>query len=130
MVLSQIKKKIGKYCCAYSCVNKPNPKKGGLCDKHYARKRRETNPVETRYLQFRTNANRRKKEFTITLDQFRSFCNRTGYIIKKGNRGMNATIDRRCNTHGYHIWNIQLLSHRENCGKGSSYSGDNFECPF
>lgn len=128
--ISISKKKEGRFCCAYACRNKPVKKKGGLCHKHYARKVRELDPVQSRYNQFKGNARKRNKEFTITIEEFRHFCKRTGYIITKGNRGQNATIDRRCNAHGYHLWNIQLLTNRQNARKGGGFNGDEFDCPF
>lgn len=130
MVLSENKKERGRYCCAYACYNKPVAKKGGLCHKHYRRKRREIDPVAVRFNNFKGNAKKRRKVFTITLEEFRGFCKRTGYIIESGKRGQNATIDRRCNAHGYHIWNIQILSLTDNCKKGSGFRGDDFDCPF
>ena len=127
MVLSPAKKKAGLFCCAYACSNDPIHKKGGLCHKHYSRKIRETDPVLARYGQFKGNAKKRRKDFSITLEEFRSFCDRTGYIITKGRRGKAATIDRRCNSQGYHIWNIQILTLSQNSSKGAGSSGD---CPF
>lgn len=129
MKKSKIKKKKGIYCCAYNCKNKPVKKKGGLCHKHYHRRNRERDPVAQRYMQFRSKSKSRRIENSVTLNQFRKFCIDNDYIVVKGRRGKNATIDRRCNTHGYHIWNMQVLSHRDNSIKGDSYS-DNFECPF
>lgn len=121
---SQTKKKAGRFCCAYACENKPIDKKGGLCHKHFARKRREEDPVGTRYLQFKGNARTRNKVFTITPEQFNNFCEENQYIVKKGRRGQNATIDRIKNKFGYHIWNIQILTNRRNASKGTS------DCPF
>lgn len=128
--ISNSKKKEGRHCCAYGCSNEPVKKLGGLCFKHYRRKRRELDPVYCRYNNFKGNAKKRNKEFTITLKEFRRFCEKTGYIIKKGNRGQNATIDRRCNVHGYHLWNIQILTNRQNARKGGGFNGDEFDCPF
>jgi hypothetical protein len=128
--ISEAKKKKGVECCAYRCDNSPVKKLGGLCYKHYQRKIRETNPLYARYNQFKSSAVRRGKEFTITLGEFRDFCKRTGYLIVKGKRGKNATIDRRCNAHGYHIWNIQLLTMSANSSKGAGFNGENFDCPF
>jgi len=108
--ISQNKKNDGVYCCAISCRNKPCAKKAGLCHKHYHRHRRIVDPVYDRYANFRQKALSRKKEFTITLMEFRNFCEETGYIITKGMRGYRYTIDRINNNYGYHIWNIQLLS--------------------
>lgn len=141
MVLSQIKKDAGIFCCAYSCNNKPVKKLGGLCHKHYRRKRRALDPVYCRYNAFKGNAKKRGVGFFVTLEEFRAWCNFTGYIVTKGKRGQNATIDRRCNAHGYYIWNMQLLSNRHNARKGNRFSGDIFtrehhfgteshDCPF
>lgn len=129
MVLSESKRKAGRYCCAYACKEKPVLKKGGLCHKHYRRKRREEDPVGVRYNGFKNKAKARGKEFTITLKEFRDFCQRTGYIITKGRRGQNATVDRRCNAHGYHIWNIHLMSNAENARKGNRFNGNKFSDP-
>ena len=122
--ISEAKKKAGRLCCAYACRNEPIKKKGGLCHKHFARKRREKDPVYSRYNQFKGNATKRNKPFEITLQQFRDFCNKTGYCIEKGKRGQNATIDRINNKAGYSIDNIQLLTNRQNASKGSK------DCPF
>lgn len=128
--ISISKKQAGKLCCAYACNNMPIKKKGGLCSKHYARKIRVVDPIQSRYNQFCSNATKRGKENSITIDEFRSFCDRTGYIKEKGKRGQNATIDRRCNVHGYHLWNIRLITNKANASKGNSFNGDNFDCPF
>jgi len=126
MELSNKKKLAGVYCCAYACTNDPIAKKGGLCHKHYARTRRKNNPIESRYNQFKNNAKRRGKDFTVTFEEFKNFCTKNNYLTP-GRRGQNATIDRRCNVHGYHIWNMQILSLTQNCQKGTGPSAD---CPF
>ena len=126
--ISQPKKEAGVYCCAYGCSNKPVSKKGGLCHKHYRRKLRKEDPVQIRFNGFKGNAKKRNKPFHITLEEFRAFCKKTGYL-QKGKRGQNATIDRRCNIHGYFIWNTQLLTNRANASKGNRPSGNCFEKP-
>jgi len=127
--ISQAKKDKGIHCCAYACTNEPIARKGGLCHKHYARKRREESLVTVSYNQFRQNAKKRGKEFSVTMIQFKAFCMRTGYLIEKGKRGKNATIDRRCNLHRYHIWNLQLMSNSQNDRKGDRFSGNGFGEP-
>lgn len=104
-------------CCAYSCHGKPNDKKIGMCHKHYAIHRRIKDPVYDRYVNFKGNATRRKKPFEITLEKFREFCVKTGYIIKKGMRGRNCSVDRINNNLGYSIGNIQLLTIHKNIEK-------------
>lgn len=136
MRISQNKKAKGIYCCAYHCTEKPVPRKGGLCHKHYARKLKERDPVYARYNQFRSKSKSRGIENSVTLEQFRKFCNDNRYIADydgvpfKGRRGQNATIDRRCNAHGYHLWNMQILTNRQNASKGNRFNGDDFDCPF
>ncbi|SDT46632.1 hypothetical protein SAMN05192545_3954 [Maribacter dokdonensis] len=126
MKISQSKKDTGVYCCAYGCKEKPNKKKAGLCHKHYARKRREVDPVAVRYNQWKQSAKQRGKAFSVTLEQFRQFCRDTGYIVNKGRRGMSATLDRVINSEGYHIDNLQLLTNRANASKGANDA----RCPF
>ena len=108
MKIIESKKQLGLQCCVYKCKNKPDKRKGGLCHKHYRRKRNELDPVYIRYENFKHNALRRGKEFTITVEEFRNFCIKNNYIISKGRRGRRCTIDRLCNVHGYHIWNIGI----------------------
>lgn len=113
----EAKRESKKECCAYGCKSLPNEKKLGLCHKHYARYRKIKDPVYDRYFNFKRNALTRCKDFTITLEEFREFCQRTGYIIKKGMRGKNCTIDRIKNNLGYHIGNIQIKSNLANIKK-------------
>jgi len=115
--ISEAKKIEGRYCCAYHCKAKPCAKKRGLCHKHYHIHRRIIDPVYDRYVNFRGNALRRCKDFTITLEQFREWCNEKGYIIKRGYRGKNCTVDRIRNSEGYHIGNIQLITNMANIRK-------------
>lgn len=121
--VSEIKKKLGVFCCAIACRNKPCKRKRGLCHKHYSIYRRIVDPVYNRYENFKKNAAKRPWNggigipFSITLQEFREFCQRTGYIIQKGKRGRNCTIDRVINTEGYHIWNIEIRSNEANVRK-------------
>lgn len=126
--ISNSKKEAGIYCCAYGCNESPIAKKAGLCHKHYARKLRVVDPVGSRYNQFKNNAVKRNKIFTISIDQFRNFCTETGYIITKFKRGRNATIDLINNELGYHIDNIQLLTMNQNLQK--YLTEDKQKCPF
>ena len=132
MKISERKKKEGDYCCAYRCKSEPISKKGGLCHKHYARKLKERDPVYARFNQFKSKSKSRGIENTITLEEFRDFCERTGYILKKGYRGKSATIDRIDNSKGYHIDNIQIISFRANASKGNRDAEGNINnyCPF
>jgi len=118
------------YCCAYSCKSKPNAKKLGLCHKHYAIYRRIKDPVYDRYVNFKGNALRRGKSFEITLQEFRDWCEEKRYIVDKGMRGKNCTIDRIRNWEGYNINNIQLLTNKANIEKYHKIDKLTDDCPF
>ena len=128
--ISQAKKQAGKECCAFHCKNKPNPKKVGLCHKHYHVYRRQKDPVYDRYVNLKRNALRRGKPFEITLEEFREFCEEKRYIIEKGMRGKNCTIDRINNKIGYRIDNIQLLTNKANIQKYNKIDKLDDSCPF
>jgi len=131
MYISEIKKQAKIHCCAFGCGNKPVVKLGGLCPKHYARKRREIDPVGVRYNQWKQKAKQRGKFFDVTLKEFREFCEATGYCIVKGRRGKNATIDRPDNKQGYTKTNMQLLTLRDNIKKYHELDKhDPDYCPF
>ena len=125
MVLVESKKRAGLFCCAYGCKNPPAKKKGGLCHKHYKRKRRKKDPVGVRYNDMVQKAKSRGLSVHFTLEQFRAWAN-FNYYLTSGRRGQAATIDRRCNAHGYYLWNMQIVSNRFNASKGNSFSGEVF----
>lgn len=66
----------------------------------------------------RQSARRRKLPFTITLAEFKVFCARTDYLARRGNQPGNLTVDRVDWNEGYHIWNLRVLTHRENSEQG------------
>lgn len=122
MVLSSSKKSAGLYCCAYACKEKPQKKKGGLCHKHYKRKRRKLDPIGVRYNDIAQSVKVRGYKVHFTLEEFRAWCKRTRYM-SKGIRGYSATLDRLCNAHDYYLWNLRIVSNRVNAKKGDGFSG-------
>lgn len=113
----QAKKDKGVTCCAFGCKGKAIARKAGMCHKHFARHRKIIDPVYDRYRAFKSSALKRRISFTITLEDFRKYCAETGYIIVKGRRGKACSVDRKDNTKGYDIDNIQLLTMRANINK-------------
>lgn len=77
----------------------------------------EKDPVLVVYQKLRSNAKRRGKVFTLTLDYFRQFCADTDYIRLKGISGDSLTIDRIDPWRGYEDGNIQVLTNTENIKK-------------
>ena len=67
----------------------------------------------------RHSARKRKLPFTLTVAQFKKFCEETGYLESRGNKPGSMTIDRIDWDEGYHIWNLQVLTHEENSEQGA-----------
>ena len=110
-------------CVACRCSNKrhaPNR----FCHKHHKRFQKESNPTVYVFGALKQNARRRGKAFTLTIEQFKDFCTRTGYLRLRGKTGKSASIDRIDPSRGYTADNIQILSLSANSKKGVK------DCPF
>ena len=66
----------------------------------------------------RHSARKRNLPFTLTKAEFEAFCLDTGYLTHKGKQPDDLTVDRIDWNQGYHIWNIQVLTHKENSEQG------------
>lgn len=113
-------------CIVYCCTEKAYKRKGKkrcekFCHKHHHEHRKEKNPLSYWYAQLRRNAKRRGKKFTITLADFKEFCDKTGYLEKKGRGAGKITVDRVINELGYIPGNLQPLEHCENVRKYHSH---------
>lgn len=111
-----------KECSTEKCKNKTT--RGSKCSSCKSRAYREKYPMRSAFYNLRSNAKRRNKDFSLTFEQFIRFCNRTDYIRKKGRSSTSYTIDRRCESQGYHLWNIQVLENGENIKKYLRYYWD------
>lgn len=69
------------------------------------------------YYSLKYHAIERKKEFSLTFEQFEQFCIKTNYLNKKGIKKNSYHIDRIDESKGYHIDNIQLLTNSDNIRK-------------
>lgn len=112
-------------CVAYRCAN-GTFRNDRFCPRHQKLRQRENNPLAYVFNALKGNARRRKKEFSLTLEQFGAFCKETNYLELRGKKGSSASIDRRDSSKGYHIDNIQILSLAANSSKGASSD----EAPF
>ena len=103
-------------CTVKFCKGKCR-KSRARCPKHESQYQKETNPTGYFHNLMRTNAKRRNVPFTLTLSEFRAFCNKTGYLRLKG-RGVGfASIDRINPEEGYHKDNIQIVEFGDNVRK-------------
>jgi hypothetical protein len=111
-----IKNKDPKLCCAYRCKNR-RQKRDRFCSKHRKRYKKETNPEAYHFDILRSNAKRRGKDFKLTLEEFKLFCEDTSYLKLKGRSAKSASIDRIDPEKGYEYGNIQVLTLAENSAK-------------
>jgi len=118
-----IKNKNPKLCQAYRCKNKKMDRHR-FCSKHAKRYQKEVNPENYYFNILRSNANRRGKQFSLTLEEFKVFCKRTGYLEKKGKSAGSASIDRIDPSKGYQLDNIQMITLADNTRKMHE------DCPF
>lgn len=107
--------KVHGICQAHGCKSKAVNDR--FCSKHRKRYTKEKDPAAYFFEILRSNAKRRKKDFTLTLEEFRLFCTETGYLEAKGKKPKSLTIDRKDHTKGYSYDNIQVLTLTENVRK-------------
>jgi hypothetical protein len=81
------------------------------CHCCHQRQWRAANPIAAQYARLKAKAKARGKEFTLTKEDWREFCESTGYTESVGCLRMeDIQCDRIDARHGYHRWNIQALS--------------------
>jgi hypothetical protein len=112
------------------CVNEAAPQRK-FCYKCQKRKYREKYPLKYWYDTLKMNAKRRRKPFTLTLEQFNEFCKRTGYGEKKGKTADSLSVDRIRDIDGYHANNIRAITLSENTKRCFDASvAPEEDCPF
>jgi hypothetical protein len=102
-------KGIQRNCITEGCKNKAR-KGRNYCGSCNTKTARNKNPIRYLYENLRSNARRRGKEFKITIDEFREFCNETSYDKLKGIQAYSLTIDRERPWEGYTKENIRAIS--------------------
>jgi len=119
-------------------------KKGMKCETRYCRKfkgkngagrlQRICNKCKSRLLKtrhpetyvlnmIRNRARKRNIPFSLTLEEFRQFCARTGCLANRGTDPHSGSIDRIDHDEGYHVWNLQVKDYGENCRNGHTVPG-------
>lgn len=110
------------------CSQKPPAPSRKIC---YACKSRiwaDKNPVAYAWHMLKKSAKKRGYSFTITVDWFKDFCRRTGYMENKGRLFNNYTVDRIDNNQGYEPHNVRVITKSENSRKYHQEDKDNL--PF
>jgi len=96
-------------CAQAGCHSKKGSKKK-YCNKCHAKLQKSSNPVGYTYNLLKQNAVRRGVPFSLSLSDFRKFCDESGYLNSKGRTKECSSIDRIIPELGYRIDNIQILT--------------------
>lgn len=104
-----------KKCATPKCSKRIEA--GSKCHSCVKRAYKERHPIKYAYQVLRNNAKRRNKHFTLTFQQFEAFALQNDYINKKGISSTSLQVDRIDESQGYHAWNIQAISLKENVTK-------------
>lgn len=99
------------------CNDVFHSKKGCYCNRCKYINEIERDPIGVAYRRLKSHAKQRGKEFSLTKEQFQEFCIKSEYMVKKGIHKNCLHIDRKDETKGYTIDNIQVLSNTENVKK-------------
>lgn len=107
-----------KYCRNKAAVNNTG-RKLALCWKCRSRLLKERHPLTYTLNGIRSRARRKRIPFTLTLSEFKKFCDSTGYLEHKGAKLGCLSVDRINRNEGYHAWNIRCLDFIENSYQGT-----------
>lgn len=125
-------------CCAPWCRNPPYcfyPPSGNLftdrfCSKCRSRKWRANNPIRYAFSAIKGSAKKRNISFDIKFEEFKDWCEKTGYASNKGIARLTDHCDRIDDDLGYEINNIQILSQGDNVRKQRERENQTNEDPF
>ncbi len=85
------------------------------------------------YNLLKSNARKRKKEFTLTFEHFVEICNNSEYMQKKGRKASSLTLDRVLNELGYGDGNLAVVTKSANSIKRNTVDyprGTEDDLPF
>jgi hypothetical protein len=125
---AELKKKRRGRCICEGC-SKKSQKRSPLCYKHAKRQWAEKHTAHYKFANLRTNAKRRKKDFTITREWFMEKVKDSGYIENSGRHAQDLSIDRPDNWRGYHEDNFRVVTVHYNSVKGARDEAE-IEAPF
>ena len=78
---------------------------------------KELHPLAYSWGNLKRRARQRGIAFTLTLEEYTAFAIKTDYAAMKGKSSLSLTIDRVDNGLGYHAFNVQAITMKENCRK-------------
>lgn len=122
------KRKAG-LCATPFCRNKRGEQRR-ICYKCTKRRYRARHPMKEAFFNLRNNAGKRGHKFTLTFEDFKQFCQDTGYMEKRGRSKTKASIDRKDETKGYEPGNIRILTVSQNSRRRYNPMDDFDDIPF
>lgn len=102
-----------RICCERGCSN-PARADRRRCHRCHQQRWRDAHPIESAFANLKMHAKERGKPFTLTLPEFRAFCEKTDYHKRVGNTPRALTVDRIDPRDGYAAGNIRPLTHQKN----------------
>ncbi|MGI4736093.1 MAG: hypothetical protein ACRYG7_13030 [Janthinobacterium lividum] len=115
------KRKAGR-CVRHGCLAAAGTKKK-YCPRHHHQALKDRDPISHIYSHRKQRAKARGHEWTLTLENFRQWCEWTGYHLRCGRTLHAASIDRKDPFEGYHVWNIASIPYGANSAKGRHGKG-------
>lgn len=114
------KRRTGR-CVVLFCRRKPRTG-GGMCNTCRDRLWRARHPEHHIWKNLRVSARRRGITFSLTLTEFKAFCQESDFAARCGKEPSALTVDRIDPAQGYSAGNIRPLSHQENSLLGMELS--------
>ncbi len=106
-------------CIVQGCDRLRSNKGDRYCFTHSQRIAAHLNPVAHQYHRLKNAAKRRKIPFLLTKEEWRGFCEATGYMKNRNvPRAEMPSVDRREDDGPYALWNIRVLTVAENAAGG------------
>lgn len=127
---TKIRKRNRGLCVSYKCqrVTDGNNLRCGTCRSRLSRLRR---PDRYAFAVLRESARKRGIPFLLTFEEFKAFCDKTGYVEKKGKTPQAMTVDRIDSKKPYQADNIRPMSWIDNCShKFENQANDDDGNPF
>lgn len=111
-------KKPWKKCIINGCSATVNPRnKQNKCPRCKTRWYRNTHPLKYYFNKLRSRTKERGHEFSLTFEQYHSFCLNTDYHKLKGKTSLSLSVDRINGREGYHASNIRAITLSNNSRK-------------
>jgi len=105
-------------CCVRFCRSR-RAGRHRLCNGHRMAKWRAENPINSQFNTLRDSARKRRIEFSLTFEQFKSLCEATNYHEQAGCEAHCLQVDRINAAKGYSIDNVEVITCSENTAKGN-----------